>query len=257
MWGTWIDGSPSSLRVTSRPAFNWQLGTFKAVLNHAVKVGLLERNPADAAEPIRGIEGRQRFLGPDDLKSVFDAANRIEQEFEERLKYKEHEIKGWLPDFVLWAVHSGMRRQEILNIRLGDIIAGANGKSLVHIAHTKSGKPRNITCTDEMLAIIKRLKKLRRTKGDDRLFPVSLTTAKRKLNKLWRASGIEDVRLHDLRRTHATELVKGGVNLREVAGRLGHRDLAMLEKHYAVYLGDDEAAAAAQTAFASFGADKG
>ncbi len=78
--------------------------------------------------------------------------------------------------------------------------------------------------------------------GDDRLFPVSMTTLKRSLTTLWKATGLQNVRLHDLRRTHATILIQNNIDPRTVAGRLGHSGTAMLAKHYAVNLGDMEAA---------------
>ena len=38
------------------------------------------------------------------------------------------------------------------------------------------------------------------------------------------ALGLEDVRLHDLRHFTATQLIGAGVDVRTVAGRLGHSD---------------------------------
>ncbi|MEM1133936.1 MAG: tyrosine-type recombinase/integrase [Pseudomonadota bacterium] len=95
-----------------------------------------------------------------------------------------------------------------------------------------------------MHKILEQLGELDRADGDERLFPVSLTAAKRSLTKLWKATGLNDVRLHDLRRTHATTLVSKGIDVRTVSGRLGHTGTAMLAKHYAVNLGDIEAAKA-------------
>ena len=141
------------------------------------------------------------------------------------------------------------RRQEILNLRFGNFAELEDGKERVLIEHSKAGEPRWISCTLEMIAIRDRMQQIRRAEGDDRLFPVSLTTAKRKLTKLWKACGLEDVRLHDLRRTHATQLVNNGIDLRTVATRLGHRDLSMLEKHYVASLGDAGAALKAQEVF--------
>src|SRR5690606_38954000 len=109
---------------------------------------------------------------------------------------------------------------------------------------TKTGRPRFVTCTAGMVAILAALQKLDRTEGDNRLFPVSMTTLKRSLTKLWKATGLQDVRLHDLRRTHATILIQRNVDPRTVAGRLGHSGTAMLARHYAVDRGDMEAARA-------------
>jgi integrase len=95
-----------------------------------------------------------------------------------------------------------------------------------------------------MRDILVELQKLERMEGDNRLFPVSMTTLKRALTRLWKEAGLEDVRLHDLRRTHATMLMQRNVDPRTIAGRLGHSGTAMLAKHYAMYLGDLDAAKA-------------
>jgi integrase len=115
---------------------------------------------------------------------------------------------------------------------------------VVEVVNTKTGKPRFVTCTNEMEKIAAALRKLDRGRDDDRLFPVSLSTLKRSLTKLWRATGLEDVRLHDLRRTHATILIQKNIDPRTVAGRLGHSGTAMLARHYAVDRGDVAAARA-------------
>lgn len=245
-----IDKWVAAQRETHKPAsVQRQLGTLKAVLNYAVKTRRLEKNPAANVEPIHGIEGRRRYLSEAERKTLFEAAAVMEAEQEARTTYKDHEIKGWLSDFLMWALHSGMRRGEILDLRFPDIARAKNDRSYVHVDKTKGGQARYIDCSEEMLKIVERLRGLKRSKGDDRLFPVSMTTAKRKLTRLWKSAGLGDVRLHDLRRTHVTELVSSGIGLREVAERVGHRDLSMLEKHYAVFKGDSASANKAQELF--------
>lgn len=51
---------------------------------------------------------------------------------------------------------------------------------------------------------------------------------------------ILDIDFHDLRRTNATQAAVSGVDLRTLAARIGHTDLAMLEKHYAMVVGSAE-----------------
>lgn len=120
---------------------------------------------------------------------------------------------------------------------------------------SKSGKFREIGCNATMLHMLGLLQRLPRNEGDDRIFPLSLTTLKRKLTLLWKDSGLGDVRLHDLRRTHATVLVRNGVDVRTVVGRLGHADLAMVSKVYAVYCGDADASIKAEQAFEALNAN--
>ena len=56
--------------------------------------------------------------------------------------------------------------------------------------------------------------------------------------------GLEDVRLHDLRHFVATQLLGAGVDVRTVAGRLGHRNAATTLNVYAHFLEQSDREAA-------------
>lgn len=220
-----------------------QLSTFNAIMNDAVKTSVIENNPSARADKIKGVEGRQRFVTDDEWKIILNTIDAIEAAQDEKKEVTPQQIRGWLKPFVVWAYHSGMRRSEILGLEWQNVRDLGKGHISIEVLNTKNGKFRYVTCTNEMRSIIIQLRKLDRKEGDERLFPVSLTTAKRSLTKLWKATGLDNVRLHDLRRTHATTLVRSGIDVRTVAGRLGHSGTAMLAKHYAVDRGDTEAAA--------------
>jgi hypothetical protein len=59
--------------------------------------------------------------------------------------------------------------------------------------------------------------------GTEPWFPDSVSRA---FKRLCTAEGLRDVRLHDLRHVVATQLLSAGVDVRTVAGRLGHRNAA-------------------------------
>jgi len=218
-----------------------QLATFNAIMNDAVRSGIVDRNPSERADRIKGIEPRQRFVTDEEWQEVLKAADRIELKQEGDKASRPQQIRGWLRHYVAWAYESGMRRAEIHNLTW-DQVRKIGDETVIEVVSTKTGKPRFVTCTTEMVSILAQLRKLHRTKGDNRLFPLSMTTLKRALTALWKATGLPDVRLHDLRRTHATILIQQNVDPRTVAGRLGHSGTAMLAKHYAVDRGDVEAA---------------
>ena len=132
-------------------------------------------------------------------------------------------------------------------MRWRDVIKAGQHTSVL-IPTSKSGKPRGIGCTPDIARLLDQLRKLD-CAHHNLVLAVSLTTLKRKLTKLWKESGLNDVRLYDLRRTHASELLRKGVDARTVAGRLAHEDLKMIERHYAPYLGNAHATQAAQEAF--------
>ena len=219
-----------------------QLATFNAIINDAVRSGIIERNPSERADKIKGIEARQRFVTEDEWQSILTSADKIERDQEGNKERTPQQIRGWLRHYVVWAYQSGMRRAEIHNLTWDQVRKVDEKTTVIEVVSTKTGKPRYVTCTVEMESIVAALRKLDRAKGDKRLFPVSMTTLKRSLTSLWKATGLQDVRLHDLRRTHATILIQRNVDPRTVAGRLGHSGTAMLAKHYAVDRGDMEAA---------------
>lgn len=235
----------SKKRATLKPAtVQRELNTFNAIMNDAVKNGLIDRNPATWADKPKGAEARQRFITVDEYKTILATCERIERAQEEKSEQTPHRIRGWLRHFVSWAYNSGMRRAEILALQWHNVREVDEDHTVVEVLNTKGNKSRFVSCTPEMKAILASLKALPRNEGDDRLFPLSMTTLKRNLTALWKATGLRDVRLHDLRRSHATILMRKGIDPRTIAGRLGHSGTAMLAKHYAVDRGDKEAAAA-------------
>jgi integrase len=236
----WIGKQSASLKPAS---VQRQLNVFNAVMNDAVRNGLIERNPSERADKIKGIEPRLRFVTEEEWQAILDAADKIEQEQEEGKETKPHQIRGWLRHYVAWAYNSGMRRAEILNLTWDDVHKVNDEITEVLVGNTKTNKPRFVACTAEMKAILAVREALPRAEGDNRLFPLSMTTLKRALTRLWRRTGLRDVRLHDLRRSHATILVNLGVDISAVAGRLGH-STTVLAKHYAVNLGNLHAAKA-------------
>lgn len=232
-------------RATLKPGtVQRELNTLNAILNDAVRNGLINKNPATWADKIKGVEARQRFVTDQEWKTILATCERIEREQEDKREQTPHRIRGWLRHYVAWAYNSGMRRAEILALEWDNVREVDKDHTVVEVLNSKSDKSRFVSCTPEMKAIIDALRALPRMEGDNRLFPLSMTTLKRSLAALWKATGLNDVRLHDLRRSHATILMSKGIDPRTIAGRLGHSGTAMLAKHYAVDRGDKEAAAA-------------
>jgi integrase len=198
-----------------------QLNTLKACFNDAVKSGLIDKNPCSGADKFRGINRRQRFLDTEEMLKLLAAAEKS---------------APWLADLILWFLHSGMRKSEAMGVQWPDIKSLPNGSVIVELNKTKSGEGRQVICTKTMRDIIERQKLLKKD-GDDRLFPHAAITVRRRWVKVREEAGLSDVVMHDLRRTHATHAVTAGVDLRTLAGRMGHSDLDMMQKHYAALMG--------------------
>jgi integrase len=223
------------LRSSAPGTVKRQFNTLRAILNDAVRSGLIEKSPCRNADPIRGAVARQRFLTIEELVSLLAIAEKE---------------AGWLSDFILWAVHSGMRKGEVQALLWSDIRELGSDRLIVQIRNSKSGQPRTITSTRTMRGIVER-QKSRRIHGDERVFPVSKMTLRRRWEAARRRAGLGDVTIHDLRRTHSTHAAISGVDLRTLAARIGHTDLTMLQKHYAAVVGsaNEEAAEKIERAF--------
>jgi integrase len=224
-------------RLTAKPGtVQREFNTLRAILNDAVRSGLIEKTPTQNADPIRGAVARQRFLTRDELVVLLAAAEKQAE---------------WLADFILWAVHSGMRRGEIQALNWPDIRELAPNHVIVDIRHSKSGQPRLVVATRTMRDILCR-QTVRKVLGDERVFPISEMTLRRRWEAARRAVGLTDVTIHDLRRTHSTYAAISGVDLRTLAARIGHSDLSMLQKHYAAIVGSasEEAAEKIERVFA-------
>ena len=204
------------------------LGTLSSIMTDARRGGYIEVNPCIDADAIRGITGRQRFLSGEELVRLLIAAE---------------DTAEWLPDFIVWAIHSGMRKSEICNLTWKDIQSLPDGRHIASIRTSKSDQPRMVVCTHSMVEVLDRQNE-RRQEGNRHVFTVTKMTLRRKWEKARRDAGLLDVTMHDLRRTHSTHAAAAGVDLNTLAGRIGHTDLSMLQKHYAAIVGSASAEAA-------------
>lgn len=190
----------------------------KAVLNTAVREELIQRNPCTGSDKIRGIQARLRYWRKEELHAVLNAAE---------------EIDGQFKDYMLWALHSAMRRSEILRMEWKDIQHLPNGEIKVHLPISKSDKARQLPCNKQMRELLTTQRK-RTLQPDGRIFPFSPKTIQRRMNEVRQKSGVTDIRLHDLRTLNITSALIAGVDPKTLTGITGHADLQMIQKHYSV-----------------------
>lgn len=212
------------------------IATMKSILNDAKREGLIDINPATLIGKLKG-QARQRFLETEEILTLLGKAQQCEE---------------WLYNMIVWALHSGMRRGEILALNWSDIRTLDDGTKIALINDSKSGKSRMVTCTPDMVNVLESQRK-KKQEGDDRVWPISLMTLRRRWDKVREDAQLPDIDFHDIRRTNITIAASANVDIRTLAGRAGHSDLAMLERHYAVLRNTSErdAAKKIQRTFAS------
>lgn len=206
-------------------------------LKQAVKWQLLSNNPADAVEPPKPERQEMMALNEDQTATLIE-------------KVKDHAL--YIP--VLIAVTTGMRRGEILALRWCDVDLDRNTLAVTQtLEKTRGGglcfkqpktkkSRRSITLPSMTVDALRR----HRTKqaelylsigaGWDERGLVCTKSVGEPINPNTLTSGfasfvkrldIPRVRFHDLRHTHATQLLKEGIHPKVAQERLGHANIAV------------------------------
>ena len=211
---------------------NYTLDTLSGILNHAIICGHI------AANPVRGVRRNPRrkmtrFLSREEIRrlhAVLDAC------------VAERPVYAPVADIIRLLLLTGCRRGEIVNLQWREV-----GEDILKLVDSKTG-PRTVFLSPKAKAIIERQPRL----SSPWVFPSPVNRGKPRsadsLDGLWKLArkqaGIEDVRLHDLRRSVASQAVIKGVPLPVVARLLGHSQVSMTLRY--AHVADKEVEAAAE-----------
>ncbi|MCP4967117.1 MAG: site-specific integrase [bacterium] len=231
-------------------------GILRRALAQGVKWGWIGVNPAASASPPK--------VPPPDITPP-------DPEQLARLLVRAREESPELACYVLLAAVVGARRSEMVALRWSDVdldgftitirrgvVLGSNG--LVE-KDTKTHSSRRVSLDGGSAAVLAEHKEQMESRavecgmtmavdgfvfsnepdGSAPWFPGSVS---RSFKRLCVREGVGHVRLHDLRHFVATQLLGAGVDVRTVAGRLGHRNSATTLNVYAHFLEQSDRAAA-------------
>lgn len=231
-------------------------GILRRALVQGMKWGWIGTNPAAAATPPR--------VAPPDIKPPSGGELA-------RLLQRALEASPELACYLVLAAATGARRSEVIALRWIDldldgrtvdihrgIVFGPKGlvekDTKTHAARRVSLDARTVELLSEHhQRMVERAAMCRlvlasdafifsdAADGSESWFPDSVS---RSFKRLCRREGLGHVRLHDLRHFVATQLLGAGVDVRTVAGRLGHRNAATTLNVYAHFLEQTDRAAA-------------
>lgn len=138
-----------------------------------------------------------------------------------------------LRNFILLALHTGCRKNELLTLAWTDIDEDRRLLKL-RAENTKAARPRSIPLNRRAIEAVESLKLLR-LEGVPWVFSKPdggrIKTVYWQFRKALISAGIEDFRVHDLRHTFASWLVSEGVELIKVRDLLGHSSIKMTERY--------------------------
>lgn len=226
-------------------------------LKIAMEWGLLSRNPADAVKPPKVQSREMHTLDEDGTRKVLEAASGT----------------AYYPLFYL-ALSTGMRRSELLALRwcdidllLGQVFVSRSlhhlrdGSTDIRTPKTAKGR-RTIALPPSAILVLRNHKEKqeatsaaigRTMQETDLVFchlqngsPLLPDTATRAWIRLARKQGLAGTRLHDLRHTHASMMLKQGIHPKIVQERLGHASIGITLDTYSHVAPGLQAAAAAR-----------
>ena len=138
----------------------------------------------------------------------------------------------WLQDMIVFALNTGMRRGEILNLQWQavDLI-----RQVLVVMRSKNGEKRTVPLNSRLVELLRR-KATMQAKGSFVFSSAASTLVDaRNLTRSFRLAAkkaqLIDVRFHDLRHTFATRLAQAGVDLYKVQRLLGHKSAAMTQRY--------------------------
>ena len=210
---------------------NCAIDLLRQILNHAIACGHIATNP------VRGIKRNPRpkltrFLSREEISRL----HRTLDDHDHGTPSRSQQA-----DIIRLLLLTGCRKSEIVRLRRDEV----KGDRL-ELHDSKTG-PRAVLLNDRARKIVEH----RMARGNGFWVFPSVKDPSRHQDQgiaLWyrvrREAGIEDVRLHDLRHTVASQAAMAGVPLPVVARLLGHSDVRMT-MHYA-HIGDAEIEAAAE-----------
>lgn len=224
----------------------------RAVLNTAVREGLLAKNPCQIPGAGSTRAKRRTVASPREVAALVD------------------EVPGPYKAAVLLAAWGGLRRGEILALRRDDLdlVAGTVSvhRNQVELLSSRSrfdAKPktdagyRTVALPPHVLPFLK--DHLVRYAGETRLFvsstggPMPGDTLTQAFSRARDRLGMDGFRFHDLRHTGQTLAAATGATLADLMKRLGHSSPAAAMRYLHTVNGRDEAIAEALSAIAEYG----
>ena len=215
---TRVDVSPLYAKIRARAPY--EANRFLALLRHLFRLGqewgyIAEGtpNPAVVSKEVRFKERkRKRWVTPEELPAL---AHAIDQE-----------PNIYVRSGIWLLLLTGLRKAELLAVRRHEDIDWTRG--VLRLPETKSGEEQSASLSGPALAIMQATPAM---DGNPYLLPgakkghhlVNIDLPWRRIRK---AAGLEDVRLHDLRRTVGSWMTQDGVDLNKIKDALRHSDIS-------------------------------
>lgn len=229
---------------------NGAIRELKALLNFAAERGLIDPAPLKKLKPFRDPYAetsavKLRYYTKTEFEAFLDQARAAAE--------KEDTLRAWgIYVFFMLACYTGMRKGEIHALRWTDIDGNClwvrrsitqklKGETWVETPPKNESSVRRLQMPGKLIeALSDHRKRMEAMDGwSDTLFvcggpkPIPDTVIENANKKFGAAAGLKHITIHEFRHSHASVLCNAGVNVKEIARRLGHSDVETTLRTYA------------------------
>lgn len=220
---------------------------FNALLNFAVKMEYLKDNPMKKIGNFKSsteIKKEMDYYTPEEYHKYSEEALRMAQEDDNNRLYDYYV-------FFSIAFYTGLRKGEINALKWtdidGDYLTVSRSINQKLKGEDKETPPKNkssyrtLQMPKPLISILEhqkeRYKELDGFSDDFRVYggsrPLRDTSIDKVNRNIAESAGLKRIRIHDFRHSHASVLANNGINIQEIARRLGHSDVKITWETYA------------------------
>lgn len=194
----------------SGSTINRDLACMKKILNNAISDGIIDVNPVLGVEFFKEPKRSPNYLTDEEARRLIDACDTVA-----------------IKTFVILGLNTGMRLNELLNLKWEDVNLD---DKLIVLKDTKNNKEESIPLNNTALNRLKKLTRLSdfvitKENGDPYLY------IRKSWNRVVKKAGLKNITPHILRHTFATILVREGADLNAVKELGRWSELKLVERY--------------------------
>lgn len=198
------------LEKVAPSTINRDLALLRSMCNRSVEWGYCQKSLMKGVRLYRENNQRLRYLEKEEIDRLLRNSSYI------------------LRFIILIAVHTGMRKGEILGLKWDDVNESQN---FITLRHTKNGETRYIPMNEVIQDALRERPRhpnsayvICNKEGKSFNFRKTFETAVKN-------AGLSDFRFHDLRHTFASQMRMSGVDLHTIGELMGHKSLQMTKRY--------------------------
>ncbi len=195
----------------AKASINRELSMLKHMFKKAIEWNMISNNPVAQVKLFPEKPKQLRVISIDEFAKLYAAASEF------------------LKPILMIAIHTGLRRSEILNLRVSDINLRDR---YILVRESKNGDIRHVPINS---LLMKTLKSVINNNNCEHLFAgangIPVKTVKKAFWGALRRSGIAHLRFHDLRHSFGSNLSMSGVDIATIQELMGHKDISTTKRY--------------------------